>query len=225
MRKDITIVAEPRAERGKNAARRLRVRGRVPAIVYGAGQAATAVSLNPKDIERILYSSTGHNTIFNVQVDGQETLPTMIIAWQHDPIKGSLLHADLERIDLTKKIQVKVPVHTEGEPRGVKQQGGLLEVVSREIEIECLPDDIPEHFTVDIRELMIGQNLRAGEVKLGEKIELKSPPETVICHVVTLRIAEPETTTPEAGAAATPAEPEVIKKGKAEDKDKDKEKD
>ena len=215
MRKDITIVAEPRAERGKNAARRLRARGQVPAILYGAGQEATAVTLQPKEIEKILYSSTGHNTIFSVQVDGQETVPSMIIAWQHDPVKGNLLHVDLERIDLQKKIRVKVPVHLEGEPRGVKQQGGLLEVVTREIEIECLPDDIPEHFIVDIRELMLGQSIRASGVTLSERVELKSPPEAVICHVVALKVVE--TATPEPGAAEAPAEPEVIKKGKAEE--------
>lgn len=217
MRKDITIVAEPRSERGKNAARRLRAGGRVPAIVYGAGQEATAVSLDPKDLNKILHSATGHNTIFNIQVDGHGTSPSMIIDWQHDPIKGSLLHADLERIDLQKKIRVKVPVHLEGEPRGIKQQGGILEVVIREIEIECLPDDIPEHFTADIRELMIGQSLRAREVVLGDRIDLKSPAEAVVCHVVALRVVE--TPAPEVAAAVTPAEPEVIKKGKAEEKE------
>jgi large subunit ribosomal protein L25 len=217
MRKDITIVAEPRAERGKNAARRLRARGQMPAILYGAGQEATAVTLQPKEIEKILHSSTGHNTIFNVQVDGQETMPSMIIDWQHDPVKGNLLHVDLERIDLRKKLRVKVPVHTDGEPRGVKQQGGLMEVVTREIEIECLPDDIPEHFTVDVRELMIGQSIRGSDVALSDRIELKSAPDTVICHVVALRITE--TAAPEPGAVAAPAEPEVIKKGKAEEKE------
>ena len=216
MRKDITIVAEPRPSRGKNAARRLRAGGWIPAVLYGAGKASTAITLDPKEIDRILYSSTGHNTIFDVRVDGQETCPAMIVDWQHDPIQGRLLHADLERIDLTKKLRVKVPVHTEGEPRGVKQQGGLMEVVTREIEIECLPDDIPEHLTVNVRDLLIGQNLRVADVPLGEGIELRSTPDTVICHVIALRTSE-TAAAPEAGAE--PAEPEVVKKGKGEEKE------
>lgn len=220
MRKEITVVAEPRPSRGKNAARRLRAAGRIPAVLYGAGRPATAVALDPNQIHKILFSPTGHNTIFDVQVDGQESCPAMIVDWQHDPIHGRLLHVDLERIDLTRKLRVKVPVHVEGEPRGVKQQGGLMEIVTREIEIECLPDRIPEHFTVDVRPLLIGQNLRAGDVPLGEGIELRSAPETVICHVIALRTSE----TAAAEAAPEVAEPEVVKKGKAEEKEKEKEK-
>lgn len=224
MRKDITITAEPRAERGKNAARRLRVSGRVPAIVYGAGKDATAVSMNPKDLNRILYSSTGHNTIFSVEIDGQEKSPVMIVAWQHDPVKDNLLHVDLERIDLSKKLKVKVPVHTEGDPEGVKTEGGLMEIVNREIEIECLPDDIPEHFVVDVRSLVIGQNLRASQVSISDKHELLSPPDTVICHVVALKVVEEEEEAEEEGVVTEEAaEPEVVKKGKPEEESKDKE--
>jgi large subunit ribosomal protein L25 len=216
MRKDITVVAEPRAERGKNAARRLRVGGRIPAVLYGAGKPATPITVEPKQIERILSSSTGHNTIFDVQVDGQETCPAMIVDWQYHPVHGRLLHVDLERIDISRKLRVKVPVHLEGEARGVKQQGGLMEVVTREIEVECLPDRIPEHFSVDVRRLLIGQNLRAADVPLGEGIELKSSPDTVICHVIALRTSQ---VTEAAEAEAAPAEPEVVKKGKAEKKE------
>ncbi|MCP5110576.1 MAG: 50S ribosomal protein L25 [bacterium] len=202
MKKDITIVAEPRAERGKNEARRLRAGGRIPAVVYGAGKDATAVSVDPKEIDKILYSSTGHNTIFNVEVDGLDTSPAMIVDWQHDPVKDNLLHIDLERIDLTRKLTAKVPVHLEGEAVGVKTQGGLMEVITREIEIECLPGDIPEHFTVDVSELMIGDNLRASVVSIGEGIELKSNPNTVLCHVVELRAAEEEAEEEAEGEAA-----------------------
>lgn len=211
MRKEITIVAEPRPERGKNEARRLRAGGRIPAVVYGAGKDATAVSVNPKEIDRILFSSSGHNTIFNVEVDGQETAPAMIVDWQHDPVKDLLLHIDLERIDLTKKLTVKVPVHLEGEPKGVKTQGGLMEVVTREIEIECLPNNIPEHFTVNVHEMLIGDNLRASAVELEEGIELKSSPNTVICHVVELRTseAEAEAAEEEEAAEGAPAEGEA----------------
>ena len=220
MRKNITIAAEPRATRGKNEARRLRVRGFAPAVLYGAGGGTVEVSVNPKEVTKILHSAAGHNTIFNVQIQGGETTPVMIVDWQNDPIKDHLLHVDLKRVDLTKRITVKVPVYTVGDPKGVKQQGGLHEVVTREIEIECLPDDIPEHLTVDVTELMLGQNVRAGEVPMSQSIRLVSHSEMVISHVVALRAVEEETPAAAAeGEAAAPAvaEPEVIKKGKKEE--------
>ncbi|HXF28174.1 MAG TPA: 50S ribosomal protein L25 [Bryobacteraceae bacterium] len=219
MKREITtIAAEPRDTRGKNEARRLRVKGFAPAIVYGAGKDPVALSINPKEVKRILRSSTGHNTIFNIDVKGLETTPVMIVDWQNDPVKENLLHVDLKRIDLTKRITVGVTVHTVGDPKGVKLQGGLLEVVAREIEIECLPDDIPESFTVDVAELMIGQNIRASQIPMGESMKLLSPADQVIAHVVALKAeAEPEAAAVEPGAAATTAEPEVIKKGKKEE--------
>ncbi len=216
MRKDITVEAEPRSTRGKNEARRLRVKGAAPAVLYGAGGEAVPISVSPKDLVKILNSKTGHNTIFNVAVKGGETTPVMIVDWLNDPIKENLLHIDLKRIDLAKKLRVKVPVHTQGEPQGVKLQGGLHELITREIEIECLPDDIPEHFTIDVAELMIGQGIRASEVKLGEGVKLVSNPDSVISHVVALK-AEPEPAAVEGAAPAAAAEPEVIKMGKKEE--------
>lgn len=217
MRKDITITAEPRDSRGKNEARRLRVEQKIPAIVYGTGKDPVAVTVSPKELSKILHSATGPNTIFNVHVSGGENTPAMIVDWQNDPVKGRLLHADLKRIDLSQRLKVKVTVHTHGEPRGVKQQGGLHEVVNREIEIECLPDEIPESFTVDVTELMIGQNVRAGDIPLSGGVRLLSNAELVISHVVALRAAAEETAEAAPGAAATTAEPEVIKKGKKEE--------
>jgi large subunit ribosomal protein L25 len=216
MRRDITITAEPRPARGKNEARRLRKSGFVPAALYGGTAAPQAVAVSPKEIARILNSKTGHNTIFNLAING-ETTPVMIVDWQHEPIKDALLHVDLKRIDLSKRIAVKVPVVTHGDPKGVKVQGGIHEIVTREIEIECLPDEIPEQFTVDVTELMIGQNIRAGDIPLSGSMRLLSAPDTVISHVVALRAEQPAT--PEAGleAAAPAAEPEVIKKGKKEE--------
>src|SRR5579871_1685447 len=158
MRKDITVEAQPRDSRGKNEARRLRASGAVPAVVYGSGGEAVAVAASPKELVKILNSKTGHNTIFNVAVKGGETTPVMIVDWQNDPVKENLLHIDLKRIDLAKKLRVKVPVHALGEPKGVKLQGGLHELITREVEIECLPDDIPESFTLEVGELMIGQS-------------------------------------------------------------------
>lgn len=213
MRKEITIAAEPRPARGKNEARRLRARMRIPAVVYGAGKESVAVSVSPKEIERILHSSSGVNTIFNLDIKDIETTPVMVVDWQHDPVKSNLLHIDLKRIDLAKRLQVRVPVHTAGDPRGVKEQGGLHEIISREVEIECLPDEIPEHFTMDVSELRIGQSLRAGEIVLSGSMKLLSPADLVISHVVATR-GSVETAEGAEGAAA---EPEVVKKGKKEE--------
>ena len=220
MRKDITVGAEVRQTRGKNEARRTRRRGLIPAVVYGSFQDPVSVAVSPKEIQQILHSSTGYNTIFDLAISGGEKTPVMIVDEQLDPIKGNLLHADLKRIDMSKRLRVSVPVGTHGEPRGVKQQGGLLEVISRAVEIECLPDEIPEHFTVDVTELMIGQSKRASDVALSGSMKLVSAPDTVIAHVVTLRIEEAPAeaeAAPAAEAAPTAAEPEVIKKGKKEE--------
>jgi len=210
MRKDITLVAEPRETRGKNAARRLRVDFKSPAVLYGTGGDPVALTLSPKEITKILTSSSGYNTIFNLDVQGQ-VAPVIIIDWQTHPIKGNLLHVDLKRVDLTKKMSVKVPVHTTGDPVGVKLQGGHYELVNREVEIEVLPDDIPEHFTVDVSQLKLNDSVRGKDIPLSGSMRLISDPELVLSHVVSLR-AEAEATA-EGGAA----EPEVAKKGKKEE--------
>jgi large subunit ribosomal protein L25 len=217
MRKDITITAEGRDARGKNEARRLRAKGSMPAVVYGGSEGATAVAVSPKELGRILNSKTGHNTIFNLSLGDNAMTPVMIVDWQFDPIKDSLLHADLKRIDLSKRIVVKIPVITHGDPKGVKLQGGIHEIVTREIEIECLPDEIPEQFDVNVAELVIGQNIRVSEIPLSGSMKLLSSPDAVVSHVVAVR--EEVAATPEvAEVVATPAgEPEVIKKGKKEE--------
>lgn len=215
----MTVTAEARDSRGKNEARRLRAKGSMPAVLYGGSDGPVPVAVSPKELNKILNSRTGHNTIFNLSIAGQQDTPVMIVDWQFDPIKDSLLHADLKRIDLSQRITVMVPVATHGDPKGVKVQGGIHEIVTREIEIECLPNDIPEQFTVDVSELLIGQNIRAGDIPMSASIKLLSASDTVISHVVALRAeAEP---TPEAAvteaAPAAAAEPEVIKKGKKEE--------
>jgi large subunit ribosomal protein L25 len=215
MRKDITIAAAVRDTRGKNEARRLRADGKIPAVVYGTGQEPVAVAVDPKEVLSIQRSATGHNTIFNVAIEGGETSPVMAVDWQNDPIRGSLLHVDLKRIDMKQRLQVKVPIHTQGEARGVKQQSGLLEVVAREVEIECLPDEIPEQFVVDVTELMIGQNIRAQDLPMTGSMVLLSHGDTVLAHCIALRASEAEAAPAE--AAAPVAEPEVIKKGKKEE--------
>lgn len=214
MRKDITVAASTRTERGKNAAYRMRQAGMIPAVLYGAGGDSVPVTVSPKDLNKILHLSTGHNTIFDLDVTGKEKTPVMIIDWLHHPVTSRLLHVDLKRIDLTKKLHVKVPVHTEGDPHGVKIQGGVFEVINREIEIQCLPDDIPEHFTVDVSKMNLNDALRASDIPLTASMKLLSVADMVLAHVVSVRAEA----TPAAEAdAAAKAEPEVVKKGKKED--------
>ncbi len=213
MRKDFTIVAESRDSRGKNEARRLRAKGVMPAVLYGGTAQPEAVSVSPKELTRILNSKTGHNTIFNLDVTGKEQTPVMVIDWQYDPIKDTLLHVDLKRIDLAQRLIVKVPVLTEGDPKGVKLQGGLHEIITREVEVECLPDDIPQQFTVNVADLEIGQGIRAGDLPMTGSMKLVSAADMLLSHVVSLKADEAATAEP--AVAATP-EPEVAKKGKKE---------
>jgi len=222
VRKDITVAAVVRASRGKNAARRTRRAGQIPAVVYGAYKEPVSVAVNPRDIIKIVHSQTGYNTIFNLAIEGGESTAVMLVDQLSDPVRGNLLHADFKRVDLTKRLRVAVPVRAEGEAKGIKLQGGLLELVIRAVEIECLPDDIPESFAVDVTELMIGQAKRAGDIAMSGSMKLLSPADAVVAHVVALR-AEEVAAAPEAAAAtpeagATPgAEPEVIKKGKKDE--------
>ena len=212
-----TVEGKVREERGKNAARRVRVTGMVPAVLYGGSKSPVALSVNAKQVARILRSETGHNTIFAVRVSGGQQERAMLKDWQVDPVSGSLLHVDLLRIAMDVRMRVSVPVHTFGEPEGVKLQGGIFEMVTREVEIECLPGDIPEEFKMDISGLTIGKQLRASDLPIDPaKVKLLTDPLRVLAHVVTIKAeAEPA---PEAAVAAetAPAEPEVIKKGKKE---------
>jgi large subunit ribosomal protein L25 len=221
MRKEVTLQAETRQARGKNEARRLRRSGKIPAVVYGAFQDPVAVAVNPRDLMQIIRSASAYNSIFNVAFDDQ-TAPVMIADHQNHPITGVLMHADLKRIDLNKRIVVTVPVHPHGEAKGVKQQGGLFEMVSRSVQVECLPNDIPEEFTIDVTELLIGQNIRASDIPIPPSMELVSAPEAVIVHVVPMRGGAVEET--EAAAAPATPEPEVVKKGKKEEAAEEKEK-
>jgi large subunit ribosomal protein L25 len=214
--KDITVGAEVRSSRGKNEARRTRRAGHIPAVVYGAYQDPVSVAINPREINKIIRSNTGFNTIFTLAIAGGETTPVMVVDHQVDPLKGTLLHADLKRIDLSKRIRVSVPVRTEGEAAGVKVQGGLLEIITRAVEIECLPDEIPEGFVVNVSELNIGQSKRASDVALSGSMKLVSDPQSVIAHIVALR-AEEVAAPAEGAAPAATAEPEVVKKGKKEE--------
>ncbi len=211
MRTDTVVSAEIRETRGKNEARRTRVRGMIPGVVYGAFKDPVSIAVNPKFITQILRSKTGHNTIFNIEVAGGETTPVMVVDEQYDPVKSNLLHVDLKRIDLAKRIRVSVPVMTHGEAKGIKLQGGQLEIITRSVEIECVPDDIPGSFTVDVSELMLGQSIRASEIAMPGDARLLSSGEMVIAHVVGQRAEA-------AAPVAAVAEPEVAKaKGKKEE--------
>ncbi len=211
----MVIEAEPRTGAGKNVARRLRRGGRIPGVLYGAGQPAVSVSLNPKQLRAVMESEAGRNTILSVNVKDSESASAMIVDWQYEPVHGALLHVDLKRIALDRVLRAAVPVVAVGEAQGVKVQGGILEFVVREVEVECLPTDIPEHITADVSELVIGMNLRVRDLKVSEKVRLTSDPDQAVLHVVAPK-KEEEEKPPEAVEAAAPAEPEVIRKGKAE---------
>ena len=213
-----TVEAQPRPDssRGKNEARRLRASGRVPGVVYGAKKNTVVVSVDPKQINRILTSESGHNTIFDLQLDGEKT-KAMIVDWQYEPIKGKLLHIDLKRIAMDEKIRVTVPIHCVGEAAGVKQQGGILDQVLREVEIECLPGDIPTHIDADVSELVFGTVLRVKDLPHGGSLKFITNEDQAVAHITSVK--EEVAPTPDAAAeaaAAAPAEPEVIKKGKQE---------
>jgi len=210
------LEAQPREGGNKNDARRVRRGGKVPAILYGAGKDALPVSVDPRQVSRILHSQTGYNTIFDLTLDGERT-KAMIVDWQYEPIKGSLLHIDLKRIAMDQKLHVNVPIVLKGDPVGVKQQGGILEQVAREVEVECLPNDIPTSIEADVTELVFGKVLRVADLPKTDKVRFLSDPNQPVAHIITIK--EEVAPTPEAvaaEAAAGPAEPEVIKKGKQE---------
>jgi large subunit ribosomal protein L25 len=215
------VVATPRKGKfNKNAARRVRAAGKIPAVLYGPGQEPVAVEVEPKQISRILFSETGHNTIFDVQLHGQPTAKAMIVDWQREPIKDQLIHIDLKRIALDKLLRVRVRVKLLGVPVGVKTEGGILDQVLREVEVECLPADIPNHIDVDVSGLGMHQVLRVNGLPHSDKVRYLNSEDATVAHVVAIR--EEVAPTPEAevaavaptGEAVAPAEPEVAKKGK-----------
>src|ERR1700690_3866564 len=166
------VAAKPREGKfNKNAARRVRVAGMIPGVLYGAKEPSIAVELDPKQITRILHSDSGHNTIFDLEIGSGKT-KAMIVDWQYEPIKGKLLHIDLKRIAMDKVLKVNVPIFLKGEAVGVKQEGGILEQILREVEIECLPADIPSHIDADVSELVFGKVLRVSDLPLGGKLKV-----------------------------------------------------
>src|SRR5664279_3025427 len=208
------VAATPREGKfNKNAARRVRVQGKIPAVIYGAKEPSQALELDPKQMQKILWSESGHNTIFDVEIAGART-KAMIVDWQYEPIKDKLIHVDLKRIAMDQVMKVEVPIQLVGVAIGVKEQGGILDQVLRELEIECLPGDIPAHIVVDVSNLKMHEGVRVGELEVNPKLKYLTDADATIAHVTAVR--EEVVATPDAVAAATPAEPEVVKKGKAD---------
>ena len=219
---DATLQGVKRGSRGKNEARRNRAAGRLPAVVYGGGD-SLVITVEPKALSRILHSESGANTLITLSVDGESDSRVLVKEYQLDPITRDLLHADFYRVAMDKPITVTVSIVLEGEPKGVKQQGGILDFVQREVEIECLPGEIPEHIVIDVSDLALNEGVRLRDVAKDVKWAAVSDLDTLLVHVVPLRAA-PEEAAPAAEVAApatAPAEPEVIKKGKT-DKDEEK---
>jgi large subunit ribosomal protein L25 len=214
------VVAKPRQGKfNKNAARRVRVAGKIPAVLYGAGHEPVAVEVDPKQISRILFSESGHNTIFDVTL-GEEAnaAKAMIVDWQREPINDRLIHIDLKRIALDKTLRVSVPIKLVGVSIGVKAQGGILDQVLREVEIECLPADIPSHIDIDVSGLELHQVIRVSDLPHSDKVKFLAAEDATVAHVTSIREeAAPAVDAAVVAAAGTPAEPEVAKKGKPED--------
>ena len=213
---EFVVPAESRSETGKNVNRRLRSRGLIPGVVYGMGKDAVAVAVSPRELGAILKSASGENTLFDLDLGGTRR-KVILKEFQREPLRGQLLHADFYEVALDKLLEIKVHVELTGIPVGVKLQGGLVDFVTRELELECLPADIPEKILVDIAHLELGKHFRVSDLKLGDKVKVLTEADIVIAHVVLPRAeVVAETAAVEAAPEAGAAEPEVIKKGKAE---------
>jgi large subunit ribosomal protein L25 len=217
---EAVLQAEKRDTRGKYEARRLRAGGRIPAVVYGAGRdKSLEIAVDPKVLLRILHSQSGVNTLIGLEGIDMAGGKVLVKEYQLDPIDHRLLHADFYAVAMDKVITVTVPIVVKGEAKGVKQQGGIVDFVTRDLEIECLPGEIPEQITVDVSELMLHQGVRVRDLPSGKWTAITEP-DTMIVHVVALKAEEPAAADAAAAPAAAGAEPEVIKKGKKEEDEK-----
>jgi large subunit ribosomal protein L25 len=216
---EATLEAIERTARGKNESRRLRVTGKIPAVVYGVKEGGVPIAVDPKGLTKILQTELGANTLIALKLPGGGNARVLVKEYQYDPVTHKLLHADFYKVAMDKVIRVIVTVVPKGEPKGVKQQGGVLDIVHRQLELECLPADIPEHIEVDVTEMMVGQSVRVRDVATDAKWKAVSDPDMMLMHVIIPKVEE-VVVTPEAAAAAAsagPAEPEVIKKGKKDE--------
>jgi len=221
MAAEIVVSAENRSSRGKNEARRLRAKGLIPAVVYGGKSEALSVSIDPKTLLRVLRSEAGRNTILSLDLGEGGKTSAILKSWQVDPINEKFIHADFYRIAMDVALKLKVPIHTVGEARGVKVDAGILEIIMREVEVECLPGDIPERIDVDVTDLGIHGAVRVSDLKISDKVKVLDEADQIVVHVVSVKEeAAPTAAAPaegEAAAPAAPAEPEVMKKGKKEE--------
>jgi large subunit ribosomal protein L25 len=212
---EIVVTAESRTESGKNANRRLRIKGFIPGVLYGAKKEALPVSVSPKDIGTVLKSASGENTLFDLELKGSRR-KVILKEFQREPLKGKLLHVDFYEVALDKRIEVKVHIEILGVPVGVKTQGGILDFVTRELEIECLPTEIPEKISVDVTGLELGKHLRVSDLQIPDNVTVLTEPGVVVVHVVAPRAEEVVAAVEAVAGADAAGEPEVIKKGKAE---------
>jgi large subunit ribosomal protein L25 len=224
---EAVLEAKIRDTFGKNEARRTRREGRVPAVLYGAigdgaSREARPIAVDPKALLRILHSESGANTLISLKLTGESETRVLVKEYQLDPVTHQVLHADFYRIAMDRAIQVTIPVTVKGEPKGVKQQGGILEFVRREIDIECLPGDIPEHVEIDVSELMLHQGIRVRDIATDAKWTPRSELEMLLVHVIAPKVEEAPAAETATVAVVTPAEPEVIKKGKKEEAEEEK---
>jgi large subunit ribosomal protein L25 len=216
---EAVLNAVERTLRGKNEARRLRASGRIPAVVYGGKDGGEAIAVDPKVLAKILRTDQGANTLIALNVSGAGDTRVLVREYQLDPITHELLHADFYRVAMDKLLRVQVTVVPQGEPKGVKQQGGVLDIVHRQIEIECLPIDIPTHIEVDVSELMLGQSIRVKDVATNPKWKAITDAEIMLLHIIIPKVEEAPVAADAAAAGATAAvaEPEIIKKGKKDE--------
>jgi large subunit ribosomal protein L25 len=218
---EIVVTAKNRDSRGKNAARRIRREGLIPAIVYGGNSENVAVAVDPKALWRVLRSESGRNTILRIDMGDKGAANAILKSWQVDPVRENFLHADFYRIAMDVAIRVNVPIAIRGEARGVKVDGGVLELILREVAVECLPGDIPERIEVEVSDLGINEAVRVSELPINAKVKITQDPDQVVVHVVAVK----EEVAPAPGVAApveaeaAPAEPEVLKKGKKEEEE------
>ena len=219
---DATLEVVSRNRFGRNEAGRLRREGMIPAVVYGEASEALPVSVDPKALLKILRSQSGANTLITLKIDGGAGAKVLVKEYQVHPVEVELLHADFYRVAMDKLLRVTVPVHLTGEARGVKAEGGVVDFVHREVVLECLPGDIPEHLTIDVSDLGLHDGIRVRDLPVG-KWKALSDPDMLIVHVVTVKVVEEAPAATDAAAApVAPAEPEVIKKGKIEKPDEEK---
>jgi len=211
----VTVEAEVRNETGKHVLHELRRAGKVPAVLYGGSGTSILLQLYPRQLANVLGTRAKHHSLFQLQIAGGEETLAMIAETQWQPVRGTLLHVDFKRVLMDRKIRVAVPIITSGEARGIKEQGGVFELMLRELEVECLPADLLEEFTFDVSNMMLNESIRVSDLqaRIGDRIRILREPQAVICHVITPKAIE-EVKPAETALAEAPAEPEVIKKGK-----------